>query len=229
MNLLEAVGDRSNYAFFGEAGCGKSEIAVNLALALAAEGKKPVRFFDLDMTKPLFRSRDAAEKLTSAGVSVEFQEQFMDAPTQVGGPAVALRSDDCYAILDIGGDAIGAGAVGMYAQLLRTTDTAALYVVNPFRAWSAELRHIDAVLSGVLGAARLPLEALTFVGNPNLGVNTAAADVREGLERLQTTLGPYVPIPFACVSEALWPLEDTPIPLVPIRLYFTYPWEQTSF
>ena len=33
MDLTAAVGDRSNYLFLGEAGCGKSEIAVNLALA----------------------------------------------------------------------------------------------------------------------------------------------------------------------------------------------------
>ena len=229
MKLTDAVGEHSNYVFFGEAGCGKSEIAVNLALALAEEGKKPVRFFDLDMTKPLFRSRDVAETLTDAGVDVHFEAQFMDAPTQVGGPAVALRDDCCFAILDVGGDYQGAGAVGMYAQLLRTTDTAAFYVVNSFRPWSMELKHIDGVLGQVLGAAHLPLEALTFVGNPNLGVRTTAADVREGLERLLATLGPYASIPFACVSETLWPMEDTPIPLVPIKLYFTYPWEQTIF
>ena len=229
MRLTEAVGGRSNYAFFGEAGCGKSEIAVNLALALAAEGKKPVRFFDLDMTKPLFRSRDVADRLIAAGVSVEFERQFMDAPTQVGGPAVALRSDDCYAVLDIGGDYIGAGAVGMYAPLLRATDTAALYVVNSFRPWSMTPEHIDGVLGQVLGAAKLPLEAMTFIGNPNLGAATTRQDVREGLTRLKETLGPYVEIPFACVREELCPMEDAEMPLVPIRLFLTYPWEQTSF
>ena len=66
MLLTDAVGNHSNFVFFGEAGCGKSEIAVNLALALAAKGDRPVRFFDLDMTKPLFRSRDVAETLTEA-------------------------------------------------------------------------------------------------------------------------------------------------------------------
>ena len=227
MDLTAAVGDRSNYLFLGEAGCGKSEIAVNLALALAAEGRRPVHFFDLDMTKPLFRSRDVSAMLTDAGVNVHFETQFMDAPTLVGGPSVLLRDPDCYTILDAGGDYIGAWAVGVYAPLLRQTDTAAFYVVNPFRPWSAELRHIDGVLSQVLGAAHLPLEALTFVGNPNLGAATAAADVREGLARLRETLGACVPIPFACVREELWPMADAETPLVPIKLYFTYPWEQT--
>ena len=227
MDLTAAVGDRSNYLFLGEAGCGKSEIAVNLALALAGRGDKPVHFFDLDMTKPLFRSRDLAQMMTDAGVIVHYEEQFMDAPTLVGGPSVLLRDEGCRTILDAGGDYIGAWAVGVYAPLLRGSDTAAFYVVNSFRPWSMELRHIDGVLSQVLGAAHLPLEALTFVGNPNLGAATTAADVREGLQRLRDTLGTCVPIPFACVRDGLWPMEDAQTPLVPIRLFLTYPWEQT--
>ena len=227
MLLTDAVGNHANFVFFGEAGCGKSEIAVNLALALAAKGPegKPVRFFDLDMTKPLFRSRDAAETLTEAGVELRFEAQFMDAPTQVGGPAVALRDADCYTILDVGGDYQGAGAVGMYAAALQSTDTLAMYVVNSFRPWSMTPEHIDGVLGQVLGAAHLPLSQLQFVGNPNLGVATTQADVREGLLRLKETLGPYVDIPFACVRDTLWPMEDPDMPLVPIRLYLTYPWE----
>ena len=225
MLLTDAVGNHSNFVFFGEAGCGKSEIAVNLALALAAKGERPVRFFDLDMTKPLFRSRDAAGTLAEAGVELRFEAQFMDAPTQVGGPAAALRDADCYTVLDVGGDYQGAGAVGMYAPLLQSTDTKAMYVVNSFRPWSMTPEHIDGVLGQVLGAAKLPLTALTYIGNPNLGIATTRSDVREGLARLKETLGPYVDIPFACVSEALWPMEDPEMPLVPIRLYLTYPWE----
>ena len=151
----------------------------------------------------------------------------MDAPTLVGGPSVLLRDPDCYTILDAGGDYIGAWAVGVYAPLLRESDTAAFYVVNSFRPWSLELKHIDGVLSQVLGAAHLPLEALTFVGNPNLGVATTETDVREGLQRLRETLGSCVPIPFACMRTELWPMEDAETPLVPIKLFFTYPWEKT--
>jgi len=41
-----------NFVFLGEAGSGKSEIAISFAKALAKAGDKPVHFFDLDMTKP---------------------------------------------------------------------------------------------------------------------------------------------------------------------------------
>ena len=227
MKLKDAVAGKSNYLFLGEAGCGKSEIAVNLALELAEAGERPVHFFDLDMTKPLFRSRDVKELLEARGVIVHFQEQFMDAPTTVGGPGVLLRDESCYTILDVGGDYMGASAVGGYAALLRPETTAAYYVVNSFRPWSMQMEHIDGVLGQVLGAAHLPLDRLRFLGNPNLGVRTTSEEVREGLRRLKDTLGAFVEIPFACVWEALWPVEDPDLPLVPLKLYLTYPWEMT--
>ena len=124
MELTDAVGDRSNYLFLGEAGCGKSEIAVNLALALARKGDRPVHFFDLDMTKPLFRSREISGFLEAKGVTVHYEEQFMDAPTTVGGPEVYLRREDCWCVLDVGGDSVGARSVGQYAPRFRSAQTA---------------------------------------------------------------------------------------------------------
>jgi len=226
MKLTDAVAQRSNYLFLGEAGCGKSEIAVNLALAFAAEQDKPVHFFDLDMTKPLFRSRDVADVLEQAGVIVHFQEQFMDAPTQVGGPNRLLRDPACITILDVGGDYIGASAAGIYAPLLRGNDTAVYYIINPFRPWSMTMDHIDGVLSQVLGAAKLPLDRLLFAANPNLGIHTEPEDIRTGLQRVRETVGEYVPVAFGCVWDALpLPAEET-LPLVPLHLFLTYPWEQ---
>ena len=227
MKLTEIIPEKSNYVFLGEAGCGKSELAVNLAISLAREGKKPVHFFDLDMTKPLFRSRDVAELLRAEGVIVHFQEQFYDAPTQVGGPAVLLRDRSCFTVLDVGGDYMGASAVGAYAMLLRGAETAVYYVVNPYRPWSAKLEHIDGVLSQVLGVSHLPLSQLLFVGNPNLGVHTTREEVLSGLRHLAETLDGCAELAFGCVWEELWPVEDAPLPMIPLKLYLTYPWEQT--
>ena len=81
---------QNNIVFLGEAGCGKSELAVHLALELAGQGRE-VHFFDLDQTKPLMRSRDAEGLLEKAGVTVHFQQQYADAPTQVGGPCFWTR------------------------------------------------------------------------------------------------------------------------------------------
>lgn len=57
-NILTGLPAGRAAVFLGEAGCGKSELAVHLALSLAGKGRE-VHFFDLDQTKPLMRSRDA--------------------------------------------------------------------------------------------------------------------------------------------------------------------------
>ena len=91
---------RRSFVFLGEAGCGKSELAVNLALRLAA-GDALVHLFDLDMTKPLFRSRDLGDTLAGAGVTLHYEEQFMDDPTVSGGVMRLLRDEKAYTVLDV--------------------------------------------------------------------------------------------------------------------------------
>ena len=90
---LSALLRSSNTVFLGEAGCGKSELAVHLALELAEQGKA-VHFFDLDQTKPLMRSRDAEALLADAGAAVHFEQQRADAhrPAQL----VAADSGQIY-------------------------------------------------------------------------------------------------------------------------------------
>ena len=188
-----------SFAFLGEAGCGKSEIAINLALSLAAQGERPVHFFDLDMTKPLFRSRDQAVFLEANGVTVHFEEQFYDAPTTAGGVARLLEDAGCCTVLDVGGDYIGARSVGGYAPWLNRPGTVVWYVVNPYRPWSADIEP-----------------------------ETAAQEVLEGAAKLQDLLRPYKEIDFYTVKEDLARGLEGRLPgqIVPIRLMLTYEWAQ---
>lgn len=216
----------TNFVFLGEAGCGKSEIAVNFALALQERRALPVHLCDLDMTKPLFRSRDQARFLEERGLNVHFEEQFMDAPTAVGGVRRLLSDRECYTVLDVGGDHIGARAIGGYAPLLNSPNTIVWYVVDPYRPWSMELHHIDRVLGETLGASHISLDRLRLLGNPNLGQGTTAEDVLAGARKTLQLLGPYKPIDFFCAKAELLPqlAGRLPAPLFPLRLYFTYAW-----
>ena len=216
----------TNYVFLGEAGCGKSEIAVNLALWLHALGKE-VHLFDLDMTKPLFRTRDLAAKLEGNGICLHFQEQFADAPTTAGGVRRALTEPYCT-ILDVGGDYIGARAVGAYAPLLRREDTAVYYVINPFRPWSTTLERLDGVFGQILQACHLSPDVLHLLGNPNLGPATTAQDVIEGAASMEEMLAPYKPVEFLTVEERLIPQLEGKIalPVFPLQRQLPYPWEQ---
>ncbi len=221
-------GVKRNFVFLGEAGCGKSEIAVNLALRLAARGDRPVHFFDLDMTKPLFRSRELARPLAERGIIFHFEEQFMDAPTTVGGPDVLLRREDCYTVLDVGGDYMGARSVGQYAPWFRKSFTGVYYVINPYRPWSDTLDRIDMVLSQILTVTHLRLEELHLIANPNLGPDTTPEEFLAGRELLQTTVVPYKPIDFYCAESTLAEAGAAEIPeaVFPMELYFQYPWNQ---
>lgn len=116
--LKKLIGDNINFVFVGEAGSGKSEISINFAKWLVQLQDKPVHFFDMDMTKPLFRSRDVEMQMEALGIICHHEKQFMDAPTVVGGVNRLLKDEDCYVVMDVGGDHIGARAIGGYAPKL---------------------------------------------------------------------------------------------------------------
>ena len=217
-------GTAHNFIFLGEAGSGKSEIALNTALYLARPHEHTVRFFDLDMTKPLFRSRTAAGVLESAGIIVHYEQQFMDTPVTVGGPEVYLRRSDCLCVLDVGGSGAGARSIGQYAPMLRSPSTAVYYVINPFRPWSDTTEHIDRELSEILSAARLTIEDLRMVGNPNLGPRTTEEVFLEGCRRLEETVVPYRPIAFVCARSGL--KCSAPWPVMQLTPLLSYPWNE---
>ena len=218
--MLNELQRHSNSIFLGEAGCGKSELAVHLALELARQGRE-VHFFDLDQTKPLMRSRDAEGLLEKAGVSVHFQQQYADAPTQVGGLIPLLLDEKKAVILDVGGNDTGAKLIGGYAHLLKTADV--WFVVNPYRPWSATTEHIDGTLSAILRASRLKMPR--FLLNPNLGGGTTPEEYLSGIKLGLEMLSPYVTVEAAAVPAPLYEQAkaETALPLIPITSHISVP------
>ena len=188
-----------NIVFLGEAGCGKSELAVHLALELAGQGRE-VHFFDLDQTKPLMRSRDAEGLLERAGITVHFEQQCADAPTQVGGIVPLLLDEDKTVILDVGGNDTGAKLIGGYAHLLKTSDV-----------WF------------VVRASRLKMPR--FLLNPNLGGGTTLAEYLDGVRQGLELLSPYVAVEAAAVPAGLYEQAkaETALPLIPITSHISVP------
>ena len=77
----------------GDFGSGKTEVAVNLALDLAAaRGPRPIALADLDLVNPYFRCREVHAPLEAAGVRVVVppgEQEFADLPILL--PAVKAR------------------------------------------------------------------------------------------------------------------------------------------
>ena len=222
-----ADGARRAFVFVGEAGAGKSEIAVNLALALAREGR-PVRFFDLDQTKPMFRSRDMAAAMRASGVEFANDHQRLDARTIPCGILDGLCDPTRTVVLDVGGDAQGATMLGQFAGAWGP-DAAAFLVVNPFRVFfdHGGAERLIAAADAIRRAARPPL--MHVIANPNLGADTHAADVVAGYCQVERMLAgsDYVIEAVGALSSLCGEVAAAlpGMKILPIKRYIVPVWE----
>ena len=186
MQALQKKLDQGKRVFvlLGEAGSGKSEIAVNWALRLAAGGEK-VRFFDMDQTKSLFRSREVSELLQGSGVLIDDYWQCLDAPTVPDAIFDRINDPDRITILDVGGNAAGARMLGQLANAWGTR-AAAYLVINCYRPCSDSQSALLETLEAIVAAARV--EIVEVISNPNFGAQTTLADVEEGHKSLEALL-----------------------------------------
>ena len=219
----ELMKEKKNFVFIGEAGSGKSETVLNIAVRLAETTGRPVDLFDLDQTKPLYRSRDMQEDFASRGVNIIYQDQYLDAPVMVGGVRVSLISDN-YTLLDIGGGHQAAKFAGAYSDLLSRDDAAPVYIVNPYRPWTKDVDSIDGTMSHILGSMRL--DHIYILGNPNLGYTTTANEFMEGLDRIDELFDGFTTVNSACVRRDIYDevRDKTDKTLIPIDLFLTYSW-----
>ena len=213
----------TNFVFLGEAGCGKSELALTLAMNLKAETGKEVCLFDLDMTKPLFRSRDLAALAADNGVNLMYVEQFEDAPTTGGWVDIKMRDPEVFCVLDVGGDYMGARAIGGDRNLLNTPETDIYYVINPYRPWSDTIEHVDGVLSPILSMSGIRIEKLKMLANPYIGEDTGAEDVMNGFHKVHDMISSYKEIEAVVIPEDLVGLAELPVPSVTVRKRIIYP------
>lgn len=206
-----------NFVFIGEAGSGKTEVALNLALGMVQNGQKSVHFFDMDQTKPLFRARDAAGELESEGIVFHYQPQYLDAPTVVPGVIEHLMDERSVVLLDIGGGSHGSHMIGQFSHILSRDNTSVLYIVNPYRPWSGSTEAIEQTMAKVTSAARL--RQTEYIANPNIGPDTTAEEVVAGEKKLHSMF-PDMQLSFLCALETLCGELDgkLPEPIFPIRL-----------
>ena len=221
----ELLKEKKNFVFIGEAGSGKSEIALNAAAILSGNSGKKVDLFDLDQTKPLYRSRDLKDTFDSKGVTIHYQDQYLDAPVMVGGVGASLISDN-YTVLDIGGGHQAAKYAGAYADLLGKDDSVPVYVVNPYRPWTKSVDAIDETMKHILGSMRL--DHIYLLANPNLGYSSTIEDFKEGLDKIDALFEGYTYINSACVRRGLFKEAKsiTDKQLTAIDLYLSYSWAE---
>lgn len=205
----------------GHYGTGKTNVAVNLALAMAGEGQ-PVTVADLDIVNPYFRTLDSADAFEEAGIRLicsRFANSNVDIPSLP--PDLYAITDDKSrrAVVDVGGDDSGAMVLGRLAPAILTEDDYAMWlVVNRYRPLTPDIPSTVEVLREIEAAAGLRFTGI--VNNSNLGDATTADVVLKTVDyanELAAATG--LPLVATTVKQSLYTELEGQIPhLFPLRL-----------
>ena len=172
----------------GNYGSGKSELALNFAMQAAARGEK-TELIDLDMVNTYFR-------LTERGKMVEQKEirlvspnfacsgiETLSLPAEV---ASAFVLDWDSVIFDVGGDDVGATALGRYHEdfmALGPGELEVLNVVNIRRPLAGTVEKIIRLQEEMQAHSRLKITGM--INNTNLAEATGPAELRDGYEMIR--------------------------------------------
>lgn len=218
----------------GHYGCGKTNLAVNLALDLAEEHDS-VSLVDLDVVNPYFRSSDYTALLESAGVRViapTFAGTTLDVPS-LSSAVSSVFSGDGIVLVDAGGDDVGATALGRFARDIGEIDYDMLYVVNRYRNLTTTPAEAAALLAEIERASHL--KATGVVNNSHLRDETTLSTVLDSLEYGRETAALVgLPLRFTTVPVAL-AADVSAVPghasyvqnAYPVTIHVRTPWEET--
>ena len=215
--------------FAGHYGSGKTNIAVNYALALAKEGKA-VCIADLDIVNPYFRTKDSAAVLEQAGVeliSPQFANTNVDLPALPAEAYKLVTDRSTYAIMDIGGDDRGAYALGRYVpSILEENNYRMVFVANFYRPLTRTPEEAAEVMTEIEAACGLRFTDI--INNSNLGSETTPETVVASIgyiEKLSkiTGLPVFATTAQAGVAEQLPPELAPVLPMQLQEKYFDLP------
>ncbi|MDR0222987.1 MAG: cobalamin biosynthesis protein CobQ [Oscillospiraceae bacterium] len=195
----------------GHYGCGKTNLAVNLAVSLGKGGANGVvTVADLDIVNPYFRTADFAELFKANGIRLavsDYAGSSLDIPAlNINIKGLANACD--YLIIDAGGDGEGAKALGRFAPDIAKIGYEMLYVVNFRRYLTRSAAEATALMRDIEAASGLSCSAI--VNNSNLGGETTEADVAASIpfaeETARLTGLPLLSFPAKRYVKPIWEL-----------------------
>ena len=211
----------------GHYGSGKTEFAVNLALHLSRT-LSPLALVDLDIVNPYFRSAERRAMLEAAGIRVIASScsGIADLPAIPAELSSVWEDETLYAVLDVGGDAVGAHVLGGFAPRLASVPHETLFVLNANRPETRTPQRAVRYLREIEASCGQPVTGL--VNNTHLCGDTSLVDVEKGAElALAVSVLTGVPVLWH-VMERRFAAEfhrkgegET----LPIQITMTKPWE----
>ena len=192
----------------GHYGVGKTNFSLNLARDRAQLGRK-VTIVDLDIVNPYFRSSDYLAEMDSFGVNVVapvLANTSLDTPSLSASVQAVLEQAACdeetFVIVDVGGDDVGATALGRFRPAIEAAGYDFVYVVNAYRNMTSTPEEAYEILQEI--EARCLLKATALVANSHLKQLTTAQTVLNALPfaRACATLC-QLPLWLVCVPNNL--------------------------
>ena len=170
---MTALTDSRFVVLVGNYGSGKTELALNLALASAEQ--MTTTLVDLDIVNPYFRSGEKADELKAAGVRVlmpTFAMSTVDIPALPAEIQSVFEQPSQRVIFDVGGDDTGAAALGRYAPSFRRyrQDTTVCLVINAMRPLTQTAEDVVDLAQRIAARGRMDIDVI--INNTNLADQT---------------------------------------------------------
>mgnify|MGYP001339329268 CR=1 FL=1 len=219
--------DKRIRIIIGHYGSGKSEFSVNYAIKLAEMGRK-VALADIDIVNMYFRSREKTREMEELGVKViasHINTPAVEVPSisaEVYGP---LQDESYDFVIDVGGDHVGARALGRYVDYFKEGEYDMFFVLNANRP---ETQSVDKVLEYMVKIQDVSRVKVTgIINNTHLLKATTVEDILRGQKlamEVQDKTG--IPLRYISVLEDLVPElpKDLVGEILPIKLFLRDDW-----
>ena len=221
----------------GHYGCGKTNLAVNLALYFETLGER-VTVVDMDIVNPYFRSADFEREFEGKRIKLiapNFANTLLDIPSLPREVDGAIEGDERL-ILDVGGDDAGyeprtvglggddAGAVvlGRYAKQIEQNGGASMiYLFSKYRPFTETADDVISHIGDIEVASRIKVTGL--INSSNLGLETTAKDIEASFgyaDEISEKTG--LPVLATLVRDTI---NESVNNSFPVRLFVLPPWE----
>lgn len=176
------------FVLIGNYGSGKTELALNFAINAAARGER-TELLDLDMVNTYFRLTEPG-RLTRMKeiriVSPNFSNSSVETLSLPAEVQSAFDMNWDTVVFDVGGDAVGATALGRYHQDFMDLGDGELEVLNvvnirrPLAGTVEKIRHLQEEME-----IHSRLKITGMINNTNLAQMTTPEELRDGYEMIK--------------------------------------------
>lgn len=221
------LNDKRIRIVIGHYGSGKSEFSINYAVKLAQLGRK-VAIADLDIVNMYFRSREKAKEMEDLGVKVigsQINAPAIEVPSISAEVYAPLQDESYNLVLDVGGDQVGARALGRYVEYFKEGNYDMFFVLNANRPETQTLEKTLEYMTKIEDVSRAKITGI--VNNTHLLKSTTAEDVLRGQQlALEVAERTNIKLRYISVLEEVSPSlpKDLEGEIFPIKLFMRDAW-----